>query len=266
MAYGLVQAVDTPEQPSGLVAARVVKVVDGDTIDVDLAGVTERLRLIGMDTPETQDPRKPVQCFGQEASDRAMAVLLGRTVHLEVDASQGERDKYQRLLRYVWIDDRLFNLDMIADGYAHQYTYSTPYTYQALFQKAEQEAAAADRGLWSPATCNGNTEQAALADTYLPMVIKSEPVPTATSTPVPTWTALPTNEPTPTMTSTPIPTPTNTAVPTTRPSCDPAYPDVCIPSPPPDLDCGDIPYRRFRVLPPDPHRFDNDRNGIGCES
>lgn len=48
--------------------------------------------------------------------------------------------------------------------------------------------------------------------------------------------------------------------------CDPAYPDVCIPSPPPDLDCGDIPHRRFRVLPPDPHRFDGDKDGIGCES
>lgn len=62
--------------------------------------------------------------------------------------------------------------------------------------------------------------------------------------------------------------PTPTALPTiaSRGNCDPAYPDVCIPSPPPDLDCRDVPYRRFRVLPPDPHRFDSDRDGIGCES
>ena len=50
-----------------------------------------------------------------------------------------------------------------------------------------------------------------------------------------------------------------------RENCDPAYPNVCIPSPPPDLDCGDIEYRRFQVLEPDPHRFDGDKDGIGCE-
>ena len=48
-------------------------------------------------------------------------------------------------------------------------------------------------------------------------------------------------------------------------NCDPSYPDVCIPPPPPDLDCSDIPYRNFRVLPPDPHHFDGNGNGIGCE-
>jgi len=52
----------------------------------------------------------------------------------------------------------------------------------------------------------------------------------------------------------------------TQNNCDPSYPDVCIPSPPPDLDCKDVPYGKFKVLPPDPHRFDGDKNGIGCES
>lgn len=65
--------------------------------------------------------------------------------------------------------------------------------------------------------------------------------------------------------TTPTTQPTNT--PTTKPTCDPSYPTVCIPPPPPDLDCEDVPYRRFKVLPPDPHRFDgNDNDGIGCES
>jgi micrococcal nuclease len=61
----------------------------------------ERLRLIGMDTPETVDPRKPVQCFGREASNRAKAVLTGQSVQFEADGSQDERDRYGRLLRYV---------------------------------------------------------------------------------------------------------------------------------------------------------------------
>lgn len=65
----------------------------------------------------------------------------------------------------------------------------------------------------------------------------------------------------------PTPTPEPTAEPTVLPPlCDPAYPTVCIPPPPPDLDCGDIPYRRFAVLPPDPHGFDSDGDGVGCES
>jgi hypothetical protein len=70
---------------------------------------------------------------------------------------------------------------------------------------------------------------------------------------------------TPTPTSMPEPTPTLVPIPTLIPDCDPAYPTVCIPPPPPDLDCEEIPYRRFEVLPPDPHKFDRDRDGIGCE-
>lgn len=93
--------------------------------------------------------------------------------------------------------------------------------------------------------------------------------PTRTPTKPPTK-ALPTaTKPAPTKTRPPVPTatqvqPTATLQPVA--SCDPSYPDVCIPPPPPDLDCKDIPYKRFRVLPPDPHRFDRDKNGIGCES
>ena len=127
----------------------------------------------------------------------------------------------------------------------------------------------------SPAT---DTPRVELAPTHTPE-------PSATSTPIPTETAEPTRTPQPTdtsppptdtplpPTSTPSPTPippTNTPAPppptnTPAPSCDPSYPTVCIPPSPPDLDCGDIPYRRFQVLQPDPHRFDGDKNGIGCE-
>lgn len=94
-----------------------------------------------------------------------------------------------------------------------------------------------------------------------------------TATPPDSATVTPTSTPTSTATATPtaMPSATNTATATATPveadpDCHPSYPDICIPPPPPDLNCDDIPYRRFRVLPPDPHRFDGDKDGIGCES
>ncbi len=136
---------------------KVVKVIDGDTIDVFIDNKTERLRLIGIDTPETVDPRKSVQCFGREASNKAKELLDGRFVVLESDESQGERDKYKRLLRYVFLPDGTnFNLFMIAEGYAHEYTYDEPYKYQSDFKQAEINARNNNKGLWSPSTCSGN--------------------------------------------------------------------------------------------------------------
>jgi len=132
----------------------VLKVVDGDTLDVNIQGKVERLRLIGIDTPETVDPRKPIQCFGKEASDKAKELLIGKSVGLEIDESQGERDKYGRLLRYVFLPDGTnFNLYMISEGYAHEYTYDEAYKYQVEFKQAEAEARNTQKGLWSPETC-----------------------------------------------------------------------------------------------------------------
>lgn len=141
----------------------VVKVQDGDTFVVDINGQEETVRMLGLDTPETKDPRKPVQCFGLEASNWTKQRLAGRRVRLESDPSQGERDRYNRLLMYVWRDDGLFiNQTLIADGFAHEYTYqSKPYKYQSDFQQAEQQARTESRGLWSVAACNGDTTQPA---------------------------------------------------------------------------------------------------------
>ena len=105
--------------------------------------------------------------------------------------------------------------------------------------------------------------------TVTPVSGRTEVPATPTPKPAPSNTPAP-----PPATDTPKPPPTNTAVPPPPPTaapaqaetCSPSYPGVCIPPPPPDLDCGDISYRRFRVLPPDPHRFDGDHDGIGCES
>ncbi len=136
---------------------KVVKVVDGDTLDVDIDGKVERLRLIGIDTPETVDPRKAIQCFGIEASNKAKELLTGQYVSLETDPTQGERDKYKRLLRYVFLPDGTnYNLYMIKEGYAHEYTYSSKYKYQLAFREAETLARENQRGLWSPDTCSRN--------------------------------------------------------------------------------------------------------------
>jgi micrococcal nuclease len=144
---------------------RVTKVVDGDTVDVSMNGKTERVRVIGMDTPETKDTRTTVECFGREASARAAELLQGKDVFLETDESQDDRDKYKRLLRHLFIDGgeggrANFALEMIADGYAFEYTYDVPSRYQQEYRAAEREARVRGKGLWSARTCNGKHQPA----------------------------------------------------------------------------------------------------------
>lgn len=133
---------------------KVIKVVDGDTIAVDIDGVSEIIRLIGINTPETVDQRKPVECFGIEASNKAKELLSGKLVALEKDDSQDERDKYGRLLRYIKIKEGLFyNLEIIKQDYAYEYTYNIPYKYQSQFKEAENYARAKKLGLWADGAC-----------------------------------------------------------------------------------------------------------------
>jgi micrococcal nuclease len=136
---------------------------DGDTLDVMIGAKKETIRLIGIDTPEVKDPRKVVQCFGREASNRAHQLLDGRFVYLETDPAVGQRDKYGRLLAYVFLEDgRNFNKLMVEDGYAHEYTYnSQAYKYQKEFKQAQDDAMKNQRGLWASSTCGGNTTQPA---------------------------------------------------------------------------------------------------------
>jgi len=134
---------------------KVASVVDGDTIKVYINDVLESIRMIGLDTPETVDPRKDVQCFGIEASNKAKEMLSSKNVILEKDGSQGERDKYGRLLLYVYLEDgTLFNKWMIENGYGHEYTYNIPYKYQTEFQNAEKYARENKLGLWADDACN----------------------------------------------------------------------------------------------------------------
>ena len=201
--------------------AQVTQVIDGDTIEVSIDGQIFKIRYIGIDTPETVHPEKPVEWMGAEATRANKDLVEGKTVRLEKDVS--ETDKYARLLRYVWLGDLMVNAELVRLGFAQVSTYPPDVKYQDLFGQFEGQARDAERGLWAPA-------------------------PTATALP----TATPTAEAAATVTVDP------------RAGCDPSYPDVCIPPYPPDLNCGDIPYCRFRVLPPDPHGFDGDHDGIGC--
>jgi micrococcal nuclease len=215
-----VTAEDSPNRPAGdppsRVTARVARVIDGDTIELSDG---RRVRYIGVDTPETVDPSQPVGCYGKEASDRNKFLVEGKTVSLEKDVS--ETDRFGRLLRYVYVGDEMINELLVSEGYAQVSTFPPDVKYQDRFAGLQQQARAANRGLWGP-TC-------------VPTVVPSA-------------------------------APPSSGPPPQSGNCSPAYPAVCIPPAPPDLDCPQIPHRRFQVLPPDPHRFDSDADGIGCET
>ena len=137
----------TSSEPSE--SFKVTRVVDGDTIEIEGG---EKVRYIGIDTPETVDPRKPVQCFGIEASKKNKELVEGKIVRLEKDIT--DRDKYSRLLRYVWVDDLFVNLELIKQGFASSYAYPPDIKYQKEFLAAETEAREAERGLWGACPTN----------------------------------------------------------------------------------------------------------------
>lgn len=141
----------------------VTSVSDGDTIKVEIDGENVAIRLIGVDTPESVDPKKPVQCYAIEASDLTKKTLLDKNVILESDKSQGDKDKYGRLLRYVFLQDGTnFDEYLVSEGYAFEYTYKKPYKYQKKFKSAEKSAKSDSKGLW--ASCNVDPKTKKLVD------------------------------------------------------------------------------------------------------
>ena len=123
----------------------VSRVVDGDTIELENR---EKVRYIGMNTPETVDPRRPVQCFGHEASAKNKALVEGKQVTLVPDVE--DRDKYHRLLRYVYLEDGTFvNLELVKEGYATVYTFPPNVAHVSEFKTAEKSAREAQLGLWN---------------------------------------------------------------------------------------------------------------------
>lgn len=139
---------------------KVTKIVDGDTIKVEINNQIETVRLIGIDTPEIKDPRKTVQCFGKEASNKTKELLENKMVRLEADSTQTDRDKYSRLLRYVYLTDGTFiNKKLIEEGFAFEYTYQIPYIYQAEFKAAQKLAETNNLGLWNENSCGDSVKK-----------------------------------------------------------------------------------------------------------
>jgi len=225
-----------------------VRVTDGDTIHVNVGGVEEPVRLILIDTPETHDPNNPPECYGQEATAYLEWLLsLGGDLYLESDVS--DRDRFDRLLRYAWLDFGdgevyLVNEVMARSGYAAESTFPPDVKYEEEIREAAGFAREHEYGLWSGCITDaeGDTNELTAAqpdpEVALQPPVAAEPAPA------------------------PEPAPRGD-------ECDYAsYPDVCIPpiGVSGDLDCGQISPRRFRVFPPDPHGFDGDFDGTGCES
>ncbi|HEY5805784.1 MAG TPA: thermonuclease family protein [Candidatus Saccharimonadales bacterium] len=141
---------DIGEQNPGLYTA--TRFSDGDTITVDMNGQSETVRMIGVDTPETHRPDTPVQCYGPAASAYTKNLIGTQKVRLEADPTNQNRDRYNRLLRYVYLPDgRLVQAELIQNGYGFAYT-SFPFTKKTDFIKLEEQAKANNKGLWGNCT------------------------------------------------------------------------------------------------------------------
>lgn len=128
---------------------KIAHVIDGDTVDIDIKGRTERVRLIGVNTPETKHPTKPIECFGPEASAYLTQLLpKGTTVRIERDVEA--RDRYGRMLLYLYLgsNDLFINLDLVARGYGTPMSIEPNTFHRNDFVRAAAQAEAADVGLW----------------------------------------------------------------------------------------------------------------------
>jgi micrococcal nuclease len=150
LAIAGVAACVAADVPPGPVTAKVASVVDGDTLKVTLDGRTVVVRLVGVDTPEMGDRRRPVEELAEEALAFTRRMALGQTVLLERDGEGDARDAYDRELRYVVLPDgKLLNAEIIAEGYGQAYT-RYPFSRLDEFRALERAAREAERGLWSP--------------------------------------------------------------------------------------------------------------------
>lgn len=131
-------------KPSDVSEAKVVRVIDGDTIEIEGG---EKVRYIGIDAPETVEPGKPVEFFGREATAKNKELVEGKIVRLQKDLT--DRDKYNRLLRYVYVGENLINAELVRLGFARAWAYPPDVKYQNEINMAEQEAQKLKSGLWS---------------------------------------------------------------------------------------------------------------------
>jgi micrococcal nuclease len=137
---------DRPAGAAPSADAEVVRVVDGDTIEVSIDGATEDVRYIGVDTPESVTPGEPVECFGRRASALNQRLVSGRELRLRFDRER--RDRYGRLLAYVYADGRFVNAELVRRGFARTLTIPPNDAHAPLLARLEREAGRAGRGLW----------------------------------------------------------------------------------------------------------------------
>jgi len=155
------QSASTTSTPLGATNALVIKVVDGDTISAKLDSEPDKevkIRFLGVNTPETVDPRRPVECFGKEASDFTKHLLTNQRVNLLSDPEADEVDKYGRLLRNVYLADGTdINAELVRQGFANAYvSFPQNDARKAELRALEAEAKENQRGLWNPANCPTN--------------------------------------------------------------------------------------------------------------
>ncbi len=136
----------------------VVRVVDGDTVVLAMDGKDTKVRLIGVDTPETVHPEKPAEAYGREASRFTENLLKGESVCVEYEPGPSKLDKYGRLLAYLYrVPDGLFvNLEIVRQGYGHAYT-EYPFEHMETFRDYERRAREAGKGLWAPEEASGDS-------------------------------------------------------------------------------------------------------------
>lgn len=139
---------DTGTKAVDVNLVRVVRVIDGDTFEIEGG---ERVRLIGVDTPESVKPDAPVECFGKEASEYLKSLIEEKEVRLERDRT--DRDRYARLLRYVYLGDVFVNERIVREGYAESVAYKPDTAKQSVFDRAEAVAKTEQRGRWAEGAC-----------------------------------------------------------------------------------------------------------------
>ena len=236
------------------IQARITDVTDGDTLRVRAYGAerkTYRVRLIGIDTPETVAPGAPVGCGGPEATDAMLRLSFtdaldpdgdglldeplgrGRRVVLVTDPTQDRFDSYGRLLAYVTRSGTDFGARQLSAGWAEVYVFERRFRRYARFQGAEDRARAAGRGVWGK--CRGDFH---------------EPLPEPPPPPPP---------------PPPAPVPTPAPSPSPSPSCNSNYSGACLPLTG-DVDCSEITARNFYVVGTDVFALDGDGDAIACES
>lgn len=133
-----------PKPPAEAFETRVRRVVDGDTF---VAADRTRVRLLGINAPESADPRRPVERYGKEASAFARRLLQGKRVRIQ--PGRNPRDEYGRTLAWVWLEDgRFVNGELVRLGYAQVYTHADNPDFAAYLLQCQREARAAGRGLW----------------------------------------------------------------------------------------------------------------------